>query len=43
MATCFSQVWLYGLVQTLRHHVPQLNKHFGARELLGIPAADWPH
>ena len=43
MPSCASQVWLYGLVQTLRRHVPQLNRHFGAQELSGIPAAEWPH
>ena len=36
------QVWLFGLVQTLRHHVLQLNKHFGAHELSDVPAAEWP-
>lgn len=37
------QVWVHGLVQTLRSHVPQLNAHFGARELVDIAPPSWPY
>lgn len=41
-AVRFVQVWVHGLVQTLRAHVADLNAHFGAEELQNIPPASWP-
>lgn len=37
------QVWIHGLVQTLRSHVPQLNAHLGAQEFVDIAPSSWPH
>lgn len=36
------QVWVFGLIQTLRAHAVHLNAHFGVEELVDLPPSVWP-